>query len=230
MRPDQLRLLERLSNGEDGLVERKPQTVKNEELRRTVVAFANTVRDGETAVLFIGVSNTGNVLGVDNPDELQKKINRVTKDCYPRIKAQSYELESDGKRFIAVEIPPSDKKPHFAGAAYIRLGSESVEASEELYNELIATHCSLAGQILKWKDKIITVRVQGKRLGDPRPLNDPGYRPSPYSCRVVGCSPVHVELKILGYGDEHVSEPLANVRGDWDVENQRLCLLIRPAP
>ena len=123
-----------------------------------------------------------------------------------------------------------DNKPHFAGPAYIRSGSESVEASEELYNELIATHCSLAGQILKWKDKIITVRVQGKRLGDPRPLNDPGYRPSSYSCRVVACSPVHVELKILGYGDEHVSEPLANVRGDWDIQNQRLCLLIRPAP
>jgi predicted HTH transcriptional regulator len=108
MRPDQLRLLGRLSNGEDGLVERKPQTVKNEELRRTVVAFANTVRDGQTAVLFIAVSNTGSVLGVDNPDELQKRINRVTKDCYPRIKAQSYELQSDGKRFIAVEISPSD--------------------------------------------------------------------------------------------------------------------------
>ena len=229
MQPAEQRLLERLSHGEDNLIERKPQSVKNEELRRTLVAFANSVPDDDTAVLFIGIADDGKVVGVDDADGFQKKINRVLNECYPSIKARIYELHVDTRCVLAVEIVPSNRRPHFAGAAYVRSGSESIVASEEIYSELISTHCSLAGQILKWKGKIITVRVQGKRLGDSRPINDPAYRPSPYACRVVTCSPFHVELRIQGYGDEHVSEPLENVRADWDLKNNRLCLNVHPA-
>ena len=39
-------LLSRLSTPEDNFTERKPEGVKREELRKTIVAFANSVRRG----------------------------------------------------------------------------------------------------------------------------------------------------------------------------------------
>jgi hypothetical protein len=218
-------LLDRLRDGEDPLIERKPQSVKTDDLRRTFVAFANSVPDGNTAVLFIGVSDEGQVLGVDNPDEMQKRVIRARNDCYPAIKLQPYELTISGKRIVAVEIPPSSQRPHFAGIAYVRRGSQSIEASAELYNELLSTHCSVVGQILKWKGKFITVRVQGTKLGSHYPpIHDPGYRAT-YHCKVVTCTPGHVELTISGY--EHVAVPLTSVTLDWDVPESRLCLQVR---
>jgi len=84
----------------------------------------------------------------------QPLLERARKDCYPPIKADSYEIEIDGKHIVAVEVQSSDRKPHFAGAAYVRAGSESVAASDELYDELLTTHCGIAGQILKWKNDV----------------------------------------------------------------------------
>ncbi len=48
-------LLARLKNAEDNFVERKPLGVNAAEIRRSVVAFANSVRTGSIGVLFVGV-------------------------------------------------------------------------------------------------------------------------------------------------------------------------------
>lgn len=57
-------LLARMKNPEDNLTERKLATFKPEELRRTIVAFANTVGESETGVLFVGVEDSGKLVGV----------------------------------------------------------------------------------------------------------------------------------------------------------------------
>jgi hypothetical protein len=48
-------------------------------------------------------------------------------------------------------------KPHFTGAAYIRDGSQSVEATPELYENLIASRHTKAAELLRYKGKIVTV-------------------------------------------------------------------------
>ena len=62
-------LLIRLRDHEDGFTERKQEGAASAsaELRKTLVAFANSVPEGKTAILFIGVSDTGAPLGVKNP-------------------------------------------------------------------------------------------------------------------------------------------------------------------
>ena|SRR5260370_41689791 len=43
----------------DNFTERKPKGAKRDELRRTIVAFANSVSEAQSGVLYIGVLNDG---------------------------------------------------------------------------------------------------------------------------------------------------------------------------
>ena len=150
-------LLARMKNFENHLVERK--TVKDEkDWKKTAVAFANSVQFGLPAVLFIGVRNNGEIQTPQGDlDEIQKKFNTQMQKVYPRIQYVTKIVTDNGRQALAVIIPGSELRPHFAGLAYIRRGSESLEASEEQYEELIAQRNSKTARILGWKDKKITV-------------------------------------------------------------------------
>ena len=110
-------LLKLLGNHEDNFVERKQEGVKEADLRRTLCAFANTVPEGRVAVLFIGLHDkTGAPTGVSNPDQLQKRVREVCHDdCYPPLEYKSEVLTVEGKAIVAVVVPYSTARPHFAG-------------------------------------------------------------------------------------------------------------------
>jgi hypothetical protein len=132
-------LLERLKDKEDALVERKP-TADKDEIRAAVVAFANTVKEPSTGVLFLGVDTRGVPNGkLTNPDEVQRQIrNKYLPRCYPPIEGfQTYALRVGAKHVVAVVVHESRNRPHFTGAAFVRVGSETVPASEAKYQELI---------------------------------------------------------------------------------------------
>src|SRR5713101_2674622 len=139
-------LLARLRNFEDHLVERK--TIKDErDWKKTAVAFANSVPVGLPAVLFIGVRDNGEIeTPQPNLDEIQKKFNARMQRVYPRIAYVPKIISENGKQALAVIIPGSELRPHFAGLAYVRRGSESIEASEEQFAELIAQRDSKAAR------------------------------------------------------------------------------------
>lgn len=61
-------LKERLGDAEDAWTERKT-AAHSEDIRKTLVAFANSVPEGEEAILFVGVDNQGNVLGVTDAEK-----------------------------------------------------------------------------------------------------------------------------------------------------------------
>lgn len=69
---------------DDHLLERKTERdLKN--IRRTAVAFANSVKPDHVATILIGECNDGSVPGVTNPDELQRKIRIELERIYPPI-------------------------------------------------------------------------------------------------------------------------------------------------
>jgi hypothetical protein len=77
-------MAERLKDKEDSYTERKPAGAHDRDIRRTLVAFANSLREDKTAVLFIGVSDDGAIQGISNSDKLQKTIDNICKEqCYP---------------------------------------------------------------------------------------------------------------------------------------------------
>src|SRR6202041_473226 len=118
-------LLARMRNFEDHLVERK--TVKDErDWKKPAVAFANSVPVGLPAVLYLGVRDTGEIEAPQqNLDEAQKKFNRQMGRVYPRIAYVPKIIAENGRQALALIIPGSDLRPHFAGLSYVRRGSES---------------------------------------------------------------------------------------------------------
>ncbi len=111
-------LLDRLRDHEDSFVERK---LEGADLKRTIVAFANSLPTGREAVIYVGVGDDGQIRGVSNPDSLQKKLRRIcVEGCYPSVQFTTEILRVENTAILAVVIPPSSDKPHFAGPAYIR--------------------------------------------------------------------------------------------------------------
>ena len=155
-------LLLRLPNFEDFFVERKTASEKKDWLY-TVVAFANSAPIDYPAVLFIGVKNDGTIENTGNLDKLQQTFTEILGQAYPPIATFSKVLEKDGKQCLAVIVPGSPIRPHFAGQSFVREGSETKKASDEQFTRLIAERNSKAREILKWKGKRINVRATEDR-------------------------------------------------------------------
>lgn len=191
------RILQRLKDHEDSFVERKSRGVAARELRKTIVAFANSVPEGCTAVLFIGVHDNGTIFGAGDTDSHQKTISEICKnDCYPPITGYSCQaLSVDGKDVIAVEISASQNRPHFAGPAYVRHGSQTVVASEACFNELIDRRNSKVDRILRDKDRVWRVVGVGKKaFGKVGPAIAPEHTIAT-DCKVIACDTHMVTLE-----------------------------------
>jgi len=163
-------LKSRITDLEDNFVERKEGIRSNDEIRKAAVSFANSLLEGQTAVLFIGVSNDGAVTGVSESDaeKFQQRVRRICEDdCFPPIVVRTVDVITvDNKHVLAFEFGPSQARPHFTGHAFVRVGSESVNASPMLLDELIASRNTKAGQLLAAKDKqaLVTVIIPDRAL------------------------------------------------------------------
>src|ERR1700733_2030489 len=154
-------ILSRLTNLEDSFVERKTEGDSADWLK-TVVAFANSLPHGYPAILFIGVRNDGSIQGLENPDSVQKSLSQKLAQAYPIPYCLTKVLEKDGKNFLAVVVPGSEFRPHFAGASFVRDGSQTIRASEQQFALMIAQRNSVAYEILKWRGKSVSVWHPGR--------------------------------------------------------------------
>lgn len=198
-------LLARMRNFEDHLVERK--VVKDErDWKKTAVAFANSVPVGLPAVLYIGVRDTGEIEAPQqNLDEVEKKFNRHMEKVYPRIAYVPKIITDNGRQALAVVIPGSESRPHFAGLSYIRRGSESIESSEEQFSELIAQRNSKTALLLQSKGKNVTVFVRTEESEIPWPM----------STVLVECNQFYVTIKRSDHAPAR-SFPLSRVEINFD--------------
>lgn len=114
-------ILPRLKNFEDSFVERKTKSDLGDCLK-TAVAFANTVPLGYPAILFAGVKDNGEPEDGLNLENIQRTVSEKIANAYPPIYYLTRVLQSEGRQFLAVIIPGSETRPHFAGHAYVREG------------------------------------------------------------------------------------------------------------
>jgi hypothetical protein len=155
---DELRA--RLHDVEDALVERK-EAAKLQPVKAAVVSFANSLVEGTTAVVFVGVRNDGTPAGaLGDVDDVQKKIRGYLSECYPPLPYQVYALDMDGVPVVAIHVLPSKDKPHFTGKAYVRVGSETVEASAEALAQLLDQRDSLVAALTPFIGKKVTIFAQ----------------------------------------------------------------------
>jgi Schlafen, AlbA_2 len=194
MTASRITLIDRLQQREDTFTERKPN-VDSRDVRRTLVGFANTVPEDRTAILFVGVADSGEPLGLDNIESAQKKISRICGECYPAFDPWPFltSLEVNGKHILAVEVSRSKMRPHFTGKPYVRDGSQTVAASEQIFRDMLTSHCSKAGTILTLKDQMITITHVGVEIGRYERFILGTW--TDYRCRIVNCTPHFVEFR-----------------------------------
>lgn len=224
---DELRA--RIGEPEGPYVERKSANPKDSEILQTVVAFANTVGDPDWAVLYLGVRDNGEIQGVpvEQVDGLQKRVRRVCEiEAYPPIRPARIEpIKLGNEMVVAVAITESKDKPHFAGPAYVRRGSESVNATEAQYNDLIASRHEVARVLLRWKQEAINLTVFEIDF-DLEDLRSEGRSKRVRQCRIVACTGQSVEIVDLA-SDRHFAIPLRHVTLSKDLERQRPAILVR---
>ncbi|HZT69342.1 MAG TPA: ATP-binding protein [Terriglobia bacterium] len=230
---DETTLLLRLAASEDNFVERKPDNAQRD-WRKTIVAFANSLGDGQTALLFIGIGDRGETLGVANADKVQKAIADICDDqCYPPLRPRPIctVLRRTGKEIVAVEIYASSNGPHFSGPAYVRSGSRSVVASADIFEELIARRHDVGRVLLDWKRQgkgILRVEAIGKRLGNTKPLIDPTHRES-LECTVEEVNAHFVVFRSASIPSTEYQEPVGNIYITGRTPDGMLRITIRPS-
>src|SRR6266403_489378 len=94
--------------------------------------------------------------------DVVKSIQKTIKDklsvVYPPLEYKTREIRKSERRLLAVIVPGSAKGPHFSGAAYVREGSSTVVANEELFSRIVDKRDRKVREILKWKDQRILMR------------------------------------------------------------------------
>ncbi len=209
-------LLFRLKNYEDHFVERKTSGDSKDWLK-TVVGFANSTPIGYPAVLYIGVKDGGEIEAGVNHDSLQRTLGKKLAEAYPTIYYLTRIMNQDGRQFLAVIVPGSETRPHFAGPSYVRIGSETMAASESQYQALIAQRQSKAYEILKQKGMKVMVNTIIYRGDRPYPKKTEAL--------IVDCNPFYTTYLSSG---NRVSVPLSWIELSYDHSGDLLQMEIRP--
>lgn len=113
------------------------------EIKKEIVAFANT----EGGIIFIGISDDGTILGIDNIDQEMERVGNMIRDgILPDLTRQTkVELvKEDDLNLIKITVQSGVKKPYHliekglkTSGVYVRHGVSSVPASEESIREFI---------------------------------------------------------------------------------------------
>ena len=151
-------ILQRLTNTEDHLTERKSKPHRDQ-CSEAIVAFANSALPNKPGILYVGVSDKGEILQDKAPESCQHDITAWGNGCFPELPVITRTLTKDGKEFLAVVVQLSEVRPHFARPAFKRQGAKTIPASQQEIDEWIAYRNSKVRIILEWKGKIVRFSV-----------------------------------------------------------------------
>jgi hypothetical protein len=193
---------------------------------RRIVAFANSVPANRIGLLFVGVADDGTILGVENPDKLQKSIRQAAeRTCYPPIYVETEVLPTDPGPVVAVAVRSSVERPHFAGLAYVRRGSETVEASKDLFDQLVYSRLDKCRALQEMQGEVCRVVSVGKILGAVGPATLSTTKAAA-DCRIEAVTPHFVTLSNVGAG-VRFTELLESISISYDDARHMPLLIVR---
>ena len=205
-------LLRLMRGPEDYVVERKSKN-DTKDFLKTLIAFANSMPIGYPAVLFIGVGDDREMEGNVDVDRLQRRLAYEAAEVFPPIYYMAKGLKQGDKECLAVIIPGSADRPHFAGQSYVRVGSESLKASERQFESLIAERNSKVYEIRKWIGKEVSITTMG----------GPALR----GITVLDCGLFYMTYREEFDSRRMVSVPLERLQLSYDHTNARLWVYAR---
>lgn len=119
-------------------VEYKSQITEG--IYKEVIAFANT--DG--GVIYIGVDDNGNHIGIDNVDETYTRLTNGIRDAISPDVTMFVRYILHDNKVIQIDVAEGSYKPYYLkskgmkpSGVYIRQGASSVQASPEMIRKLI---------------------------------------------------------------------------------------------
>jgi hypothetical protein len=214
---------------EDNLLERKLES-DLKDLLKTLVAFANSVMPGHVATVLIGEKDDSTVQGVKNPDSIQKTVRDTCDKIYPPILWRSHVYDKEGKTCVRIEIEYDGETPHFGSPAWVRQGAETVKATDEVFQRLIAFRLSKVRELRKWLEQSVSVVPDNGSLVSTGFVTGDQVRVHPRwrSDTVAMVRSVTNFWVTLEMGERRKSEPLEKITLSWDDEENRLRILIKP--
>jgi hypothetical protein len=207
---------------EDSLRENKVES-DLDDILKTLVAFANSVAPGDSAHIFIGEKDDGTVQGVKNPDNIQKSVKKQADKIYPEIYYKTQVYERDGKKCVRVTIQNNSMAPHFGGAAWVRKGSVTTQATEEVFQQIIDLRTDKVRELYRWLNKKIIVSWSNKAQG----VFGPNW--GAYPCELINVTRYFSTFKNLGNaGRQTESEPNEWLDLSWNDQNKCLQIYVNP--
>lgn len=114
-----------------------------DDIKKEVIAFANS--NGGT--LYIGISDSGDITGIANPDEAIMQVNNMTRDSIkPDISlfVQCRTEMAEGKSIVAVTVQRGTERPYYLAGkglrpegVYVRQGTSAVPATDTAIRRMI---------------------------------------------------------------------------------------------
>ena len=107
---------------------------------KSVSAFANTLG----GALIFGISNSEEIVGLEDPNEDAEKISEIIKtrlDPIPEFRLRFEQIDK-GKVIIILDIFKGEETPYYYSGdgvleAYVRIGNESVKATARELKRLV---------------------------------------------------------------------------------------------
>jgi ATP-dependent DNA helicase RecG len=123
-----------ITQGENQTVEFKSSLKLMNEIGETISALANT----SGGVILIGVSDDGNLLGVDiGKKTMEDLANFIKENTDPKIYPDIKPLKIDDKKIIAISLTETEEKPvFFKDRAFQRVGKTNQRISASKIREL----------------------------------------------------------------------------------------------
>lgn len=143
------KLEETIRNGENSFVEFKESLLEPETLAKELVAFCNF----KGGVLFLGVSDSGEIIGIDKKDTEEWVMNIVSTLIEPTIIPAYQEIEVESKVVAIIELDLGTAKPYAVKKGnnrsyYVRVGSTSRLADREQLRRLFQSSDLFHGEVI----------------------------------------------------------------------------------
>jgi hypothetical protein len=222
---------------EDSLREKKVES-DLKDLLKTLVAFANSVAPGDTAKIFIGEKDDGTVQGVTNAESINRTVVKEADRIYPPIYYRTEVYERDGKQCVCVIIKHNGQAPHFGGAAWVRQGSQTVRATEDLYQQMVDQRQSKVQVLMLWLNAVVTIegtqRAQAVSPGgtiESIAMFNQEWSVGEHQATLVVVNGHWVTFSVhtSATARAEMSEPLEKLMLSWDNQRQRPKIVIKNA-
>ncbi len=142
-----------------------------EDIKKEIIAFANC-KGGK---LYVGVSDSKEIVGVDNPDMSIQQISNMVRDCIKPDVTMFIHYDvvvAEGKQIIAVDIGRGTNRPYYLAkkglrpeGVYVRQGTSSVPSSDTAIRLMIKETDGDSFEELRSLEQELTFHATGGEFG-----------------------------------------------------------------